>query len=658
MKICMFVFAALCFSILISDAAMQPLRLENGNIVTEDIPPIPDRIKERLLQYQNTRSAILQGWLPLSHGILISTRFGETSQIHLVRKPKGARNQLTFYSEPVGGAAVNPGKAVDGFLFSKDIGGSEDYQIFFFDMNTGKARMLTDGISRNGAPIWSNNGDRFAYYSTKRNGQDWDIYVSALSDSGSAKAVLERKGVWAPLDWSPDDSKLLVTQYVSIAESRFFVVDVKTKAITPINPSADKIRYSYALFSKDSKGIYFTSNQHSEFLQLQYCDLSTGKISILTKGLLWDVEGIALSDDGRFLAYTANEDGISKLHILNIALHKEISLPNLPVGMIIGMMFSPDSKQLGMSLNTPQTPGDVFSIDLSEKTLVRWTASETGGLKSEDFITPTLIHYPTFDTIEGKPRMIPSFYYKPKGTESHPVLVSIHGGPESQAKPFFNPQIQYILNELGIAVLVPNVRGSAGYGKSYLQLDNGYKREDSVADIGKLLDWIDQQPELDGSRVAVIGGSYGGYMVLSSMCHFNHRLKGGIEIVGISNFVTFLNNTRDYRRDMRRQEYGDERDPEMRKFLEQISPTSNAHKIAKPLLVAQGYNDPRVPVTESEQMVKVIRENGGKVWYLLAKNEGHGFSKKINRDYYNSAVMLFLDEILLSGKEATEEMGD
>jgi dipeptidyl aminopeptidase/acylaminoacyl peptidase len=326
--------------------------------------------------------------------------------------------------------------------------------------------------------------------------------------------------------------------------------------------------------------------------------------------------------------------------------------------MIFGMKYSPDSKYLGMYLNTPQTPGDVFSIDLTSKELVRWTTSETGGLKSKDFIAPTLIHYPTFDTIESKPRMIPSFYYKPRKTGPFPVLIKIHGGPEGQAKPFFNPQTQYILNELGIAVLVPNVRGSAGYGKSYLQLDNGYKREDTISDIGRLLDWIDRQPELDGNRVALIGGSYGGYMVLASMTHFNHRLKGGIEIVGISNFVTFLKNTRDYRRDLRRQEYGDERDPKMRKFLERISPTSNARKITKPILVAQGYNDPRVPVTESEQMVKVIRENGGKVWYILAKNEGHGFSKKTNRDYYNSAVMLFLEKVLLSGKTVEDRTGD
>ncbi|MCB0586764.1 MAG: S9 family peptidase, partial [Phaeodactylibacter sp.] len=220
-------------------------------------------------------------------------------------------------------------------------------------------------------------------------------------------------------------------------------------------------------------------------------------------------------------------------------------------------------------------------------------------------------------------------------------------GPESQYRPGFSPIFQYYLKELGIAVIAPNVRGSAGYGKNFLKLDNGYKREDSVKDIGKLLDWIKEQPELDESRVAVMGGSYGGYMVLSSMAHYNGRLRCGVDIVGISNFVTFLENTKSYRRNLRRVEYGDERDPHMRRHLERISPTTNAHKITRPMLIVQGMNDPRVPVSEAEQMLRAIRNNGGEAWYLLAKDEGHGFRKKPNRDYYNKAVILFLQRYLL-----------
>jgi dipeptidyl aminopeptidase/acylaminoacyl peptidase len=302
-----------------------------------------------------------------------------------------------------------------------------------------------------------------------------------------------------------------------------------------------------------------------------------------------------------------------------------------------------------MVLNTARTPGDVHSIDLDDAALVRWTFSETGGLDSEGFVEPTLVRYPTFDEVDGATRMIPSFYYRPRGKGPFPVIIDIHGGPEGQERPYFDPLGQYALNEMGIAILAPNVRGSDGYGKSYLLLDNGFRREDSVKDIGALLDWIGRQPELDSERVAVMGGSYGGYMVLASMVRYDERLRAGIDIVGIGNFVTFLENTKEYRRDLRRVEYGDERDPEMREFLSRISPSNNASKITKPLFVIQGLNDPRVPVSESEQMVKVIRDGAGEVWYLLAKDEGHGFRKKPNRDYMHGAMVLFLETFLLGG---------
>jgi dipeptidyl aminopeptidase/acylaminoacyl peptidase len=243
-----------------------------------------------------------------------------------------------------------------------------------------------------------------------------------------------------------------------------------------------------------------------------------------------------------------------------------------------------------------------------------------------------------------------AFYYKPHAadaTHKAPVIVAIHGGPEAQSNVAFNPVIQYWVNELGAAVLVPNVRGSSGFGKKFLTLDNGMKREDSVKDIGQLLLWLEKQPELDAGRVAVYGGSYGGYMVLSSLFHYPGRIKCGVEIVGVSNFVTFLEHTESYRRDQRRAEYGDERDPEMRKFLTAIAPTTHAKEIKQPLLVAQGKNDPRVPISEAEQIVKTVRAGGAPVWYMVAADEGHGFQKKGNRDQFTNAVSLFLEEYLL-----------
>lgn len=425
------------------------------------------------------------------------------------------------------------------------------------------------------------------------------------------------------MDWSPDDSKLLVVKYVSANESYPYILDLNTKELTQINPSKKKIAYAWALWSKDGKGIYFTSDEGSEFKQLKYYDLKTKKITALTKDILWDVTDFDLSKDGNFIALVINHDGISKLYLMNLESDRELDLPEIPVGQIYGLNFDPDGTKLGMVLNTPQTPGDVYVLDIQNKNLVRWTYSEVAGLRTENFAVPELIHYETFDRVNDKPRMIPAFYYKPKnhGERPFPVLIAIHGGPESQYRPFFRSALQYYVNELGIVVLAPNVRGSGGYGKNYLKLDNSYKREESVKDIGKLLDWIAVQPELDANRVAVIGGSYGGYMVLASMTHYNDRLRAGVEIVGISNFVSFLENTKEYRRDRRRVEYGDERDPKMREFLNKISPTTNAHKISKPLFIAQGLNDPRVPASESEQIVEVIRKNGGTVWLLLTKTE-------------------------------------
>jgi dipeptidyl aminopeptidase/acylaminoacyl peptidase len=627
-------------------------RVEKGNLVLEGIPEIPERISSRLRQYQNVRSAGFSGWHPSGRGILVSTRFGETSQVHWVGQPGGSRQQITFFDEPVNGAVINPDPEVNGFIFGKDVGGSEFFQLFFFDLKTGHYRMLTDGKSRNGAAVWSRAGDRFAFYTTRRNGKDWDIHVAGIQ--GASKAVLEDKGTWVPIEWSYDDKKLLVLRYVSANESYPYVLDLISKELLPLNTSKKKIAYGSTAFSPDGKGIYFTSDEGSEFKTLRYFTLADGTVRDVTESSKWDVESLTLSEDGKYLVYTINEDGIETLHLMDLASGKDLPVPEIPAGVMAGIEFSPDGKQLGIYLNSSRSPGDVYSFEIGSRSLTRWTQSEVGGLDTSTFVGAELIRFPTFDKEEGKPRTIPAFYYRPEGKGPFPVIINIHGGPEGQARPVFSSSLQASINELGAAVIRPNVRGSAGYGKSYLKLDNGFKREDSVKDIGALLDWIETRPELDSERVVVSGGSYGGYMVLASMVHYSDRLRAGVDVVGISNFVTFLTNTKEYRRDLRRVEYGDERDSEMRAFLERISPTNNVKKITKPLLVAQGLNDPRVPATESEQMVAEIRKNGGDVWYMLAKDEGHGFRKKVNRDYYSNASMLFLERMLAEESASTQ----
>lgn len=624
-------------------------RIEKGNLIIEGIPEIPNRIVNKMMQYQNTRSATIQDWFPDGNKMLISTRFGETSQLHVLEKAGGARKQITFFKEPLRGASMCPDINKNGFLFTKDIGGNEYYQVFYYDLEKGNYEMLTDGSSRNESVSWANSGGKFVYSSTKRNGRDYDILLSDINNPKEARPILEKSGYWGAVDWSPNDKNLLVINWFSANESYYYILNIKSGRLEQINPKDEKIAYGLAVWSKDNKGIYITTDDGSNFLQLKYYDLKKKKFKTISSEIPWDIEQFELSEDGKKLAFIANESGLAKLYILNTKTNKYKKVPNIPIGQVYGLAFHPSNEKLALVINTPQTPGDIFLLNLENNLLDRWTYSEVGGLQTDSFIIPELRHYETFDKVNGEPRQIPVFYYKPKDVEGPiPVLIYIHGGPESQYVPYFSSTFQYYLNELGIAVLAPNVRGSAGYGKDYLLLDNGYKREDSVKDIGKLIDWVAEQPELDASRIAVYGGSYGGYMVLSSMTHYNDKLACGIDNVGISNFVTFLENTKEYRRDLRRPEYGDERIPEMREFLEKISPTNNVQKITKPMFIAQGLNDPRVPVGEAEQMVAAIRENSGNVWYLLAKDEGHGFRKKSNRDFYSNVIVLFLEENLIN----------
>jgi dipeptidyl aminopeptidase/acylaminoacyl peptidase len=627
-----------------SAAHAQPQRVERGSLVLENVPEIPAEITARLEQYQNTRQAGFASWLH-DGGMLISTRFGDTNQIHRVRQPLGARQQLTFFTEPLMSASVSPDKSLNGFVYSRDIGGNEFFQLYWFDFATSESRLLTDGRSRNTEPTWSNRGDRFAYSSTRRDGRNYDIYVATPGgDHTTHRVVLEADGLWVPMDWSPDDSKLLVIRYRSITDSEMHTIDLATGAVTAVNPQQEPVGYAGGAFDRNGTGVFLVHDQGSEFKELHHFDLATGQNTPLSAEIPWDVTEFTMPRDRERLAFVVNEGGMSRLHLLDVRRKRPLPAPELPVGLISGLGFSPDGAALALTLNTSQSPSDVFVYDFRKRSLGRWTESEVGGLDASRFPSPELVTFPSFDGLE-----VPAWVYRPAVGGPHPVIVSIHGGPEAQSRPAFNSLVAYWVNELGAAVISPNVRGSAGYGKSYLQLDNGVLREDSVKDIGALLDWIAAQPDLDQDRVIVYGGSYGGYMVLASLVHFDERLLGGVSIVGISSFVTFLENTEAYRRDLRRVEYGDEREPEMREFLDRISPLNNAERITSPLFVAQGFNDPRVPYTESEQIVQAVRGNDVEVWYLLAMDEGHGFAKKTNRDYFQAATVLFFRDLFEAG---------
>ncbi|HSD28977.1 MAG TPA: S9 family peptidase [Vicinamibacteria bacterium] len=618
------------------------------NLVTDGIPEIPAAIAEAVGRYTEFRSAGFAGWHPSRREMLISTRFGDTPQIHEVRMPGGARRQLTFFPDRVGGASW-PRRSEDYFLFAKDRGGDEFVQIHRLDVATGTITMISDGgRSQNYPGPWSHQGDRLAFSSTRRNGADRDVYVMDPRDPATARLLLEVKGGgWGPADWSPDDSKLLVSENISVNETYVWSVDVATGAKTLVTAKGgpEKVAYGGPRWSADGKGIYVTTDRDSEFHRLTHVDLATGKHTYLTSHIPWDVEGFEPSPDGKTIAFETNEEGSSVLHLLDTATGEEKPAPKLPVGLFGGLEWHNNGRDLGLAHTSPRSPADAYSVDVATGKVERWTESETGGLNAQAFSEPELVRWKSFDG-----RTISGFLYKPPArfTGPRPVVVEIHGGPEGQSRPGFQGRDNYLLDELGVAILNPNVRGSTGFGKSFVKLDNGVLREDSVKDVGALLDWIPSRSDLDASRVMVTGGSYGGYMTLAVATHYDAKIRCSLDVVGISNFVTFLQNTEAYRRDLRRVEYGDERDPTMREFLLRIAPANNASKIAKPLFVVQGKNDPRVPWTESEQMVATVKKNGGPVWYLLADDEGHGFAKKKNQDFQFYATVAFMKAHLLN----------
>ena len=536
------------------------------------------------------------------------------------------------------------------FVFRKDIGGGEFYQLYRYDMATGAVTLLTDGKSRNIDEVWSNDGKLLAYGSTRRTGNDVDVWLSEPANPTEARTnrMLAQLtgGGWAPLDWSPDDKQLLVMEGISANESYLWLMDASSGEKTLLTPKggAEKIAYGNAKFSKDGKGIYATTDRDSEFQRLAYIDLNSKKYTYLTSDIHWDVESFDITPDGSQIAFTVNEDGLSVLHLLETKAGKEKPAPKLPAGLVTGVRWHENGRDLAFGITSSHSTSDVYSVDVTAGKLDRWTTSETGGLNPETFSAAELIHWKTFDE-----KSISGFLYRPpaKFTGKRPVMIDIHGGPEGQFRPGFLGRYNYFMNELGIAMIFPNVRGSTGYGKTFVTLDNGFLREDSYKDINSLLDWIAQQPELDSSRIMVTGGSYGGFMTLAVATNYSDRIRCSLDVVGPSNLVTFLEHTSGYRQDLRRVEYGDERDPKMREFLERIAPANNAQKITKPLFVVQGKNDPRVPWTEAQQMVAVVRKNGTAVWYLMANDEGHGFSKKKNVDYQFYATILFIDKFLL-----------
>jgi len=659
------ILAATVFSLqvttgLMADTVSQQLA-NDGQLVMQGVPLIPASLAHSIKRYQNIRSASFVGWSKNGHSIYVKTRFADVAQLHRVDTPGGARTQLTFENEPVGEVRVQPGGSL--LALTRDQGGDEFDQIFLLDSENGLLEQLSDGHSLNNRMVWDRQGRRLAYRSTRRNGRSNDIWIHRTDPRDTARLVYAASdgSLWKPIDFTRDGKQLLIQQFLSISDSRIYIMKLPTGKPRLLAGSAEMPSTNIASgFSRDDKRVLFVSNQRNGAAELAVVTLDDDVplTSYVQSVANWDITLFALSPNRKRGAFVTNENGISRLYLFDPKKLKYKRVERVPVGLINGLNFSPDSMKLGMTLNSANSPNDAWVLSLGRQTLSikklrRWTFSEVGGLDTNKFVTPIAIRYPAptsypaTDDVQNPTISIPAFVYLPPGKGPFPVLIHIHGGPETQFRPGFNSDFQLWVEQLGVAVIAPNIRGSLGYGSRYISMDDGYQREDAVGDIGALLDWIARQPRLDKNRVAVSGASYGGYMSLASAVRFGDRLSAAVDRVGISNFVSFLENTQDYRRDLRRIEYGDERIPRMREFLEHISPLNNVDKINIPLLVVQGQNDPIVPMSESEQLVKALGSRGQTVWYLKALNEGHGYVRKENRDLYQQVTVLFLQKYLL-----------
>jgi dipeptidyl aminopeptidase/acylaminoacyl peptidase len=611
-------------------------------LVADGIPEVPVELAAETRPYMEFRTAGFVGWHPTDKSMVIATRFGNTAQLHRVATPMGARRQVTFEAEPVGGGGWAP-KTGDVFVTGKDIGGNEFYQLY--TLKDGKLSMLTDGKSRNGFGAWSDDGELIAYSSTKRNGTDNDLYVMNPRDPSTARMVAEVKGGgWGIQAFSPDKTSAIVGSYNSVTNVDMYSLDLASGKMTPIGDNAKDIAYGGAEYAPDGS-LWVTSDEGSDFQRLGTLDIATGKFTPRGPSEKWDVDSFDIAPDGGFIAYVTNEAGLAKLKLLDPKTNKVRVVDGLPAGIVGGMEIAPWG-EIGLTFTSARSAADAYSVDPKTLKVTRWTESETGGLDVTKNSEPELVKIKSFDGLE-----VSGFLYRPdpaKFPGKRPMIMSVHGGPESQSRPGFMGRNNYLLNEEGVALFYPNVRGSTGYGKTFVSLDNGpFKREDSVKDMGGFLDALAKDPSLDASRFGLTGGSYGGYMCYAAAVQFGDKLRATNCIVAISNFVTFLENTQSYRRDLRRVEYGDERIPEQREKLIAISPLTRVNEIKKPMMVVTGANDPRVPASEADQIIKAIREKGGTAWHLLGNNEGHGFAKKENIDYQFWTSLLFWKANLL-----------
>ena len=615
----LFLLVCVCSNLVVAQGA-------SSSSDADTVPTVPIALIKEISPYTRMSAYGLVGWHPSKRELWAKAITPNYSAVSGVAGPGDAPQVHTLIPSNVYDVYYSPRGT--SLVYVKDTDGNELFQLYAYDLATHKSVLVSDGKSRNTEPVWSNRGDRVVYSSNRRNRTDIDLYVVNPFDPPSTRLLAQADGggYLKVFDWSPDDRQAVFYNWLSTNESYLYTVDLVSGKKTLITPKQgnEKVSCDFAQFSANGEGLYLTTDKDSEFLRLGYMSLADKKITYLTDGIPWNIEEFRISPDRKSIIFTSNEDGVSRLHLLDTATGKHKDLPAPGVGVISNLRWNNNSTDAAFVFSSARSVWDIYSVDTRANKLTRWLRGSSNGIDVDKFSEAELIHWKSFDS-----RQVSGLLYRPpaKFTGKRPVIIDVHGGPDNQARPEFNGPDNYFISEMGIAKIYPNVRGSTGYGKTFLRLDDGYKREGAVEDIGALLDWIKTQPYLDSDRIMITGGSYGGYIALSVAANYSDQIRAAQSLSGPSNIATFLEHTEDWLRDRWREEYGDERDPKMRAYLDRIAPLTNAKKIKKPLMIVQGENDARVRTSEAEQIAKAVKSTGTPVWYILAKNEGHDFTQ-------------------------------
>ena len=552
--------------------------------------------------------------------------------------------QLTFGSDRVQGVWLSPAPGEPKLIFARDEGGSENAQLFLLTPETGDEVLLTEGFegAMHTFGSWSEDDSRFFFAANRRDKTRFDLYAQTLTSPAELVWQNDAPGYLQDMTVAPGGKRVTLSRAQSSSQSELFEIDVVSGVARLL--TSEQARYSATAYTDDGRSLIVLTDLDFDFLYLARLELATGALTPLVQPR-WDIDCASLAPDGRTLAYVVNEGGAGKLYLYDLVANTTQHVPDpsgalgVAAGLDAKLSFSADSGKLAFSFYGATKTSDVYVWDLAKAELHAATRSSHGGLLPATFTAPELVRYPTFDE-----RDIPAWFYRPDaGEEPAPAVVIVHGGPEGQSRPTLNFLAQYLIGH-GYAVFVPNVRGSTGYGNRYGHLDDVKKRMDSVADLVYGARWLEAQPGVAKGRTAVYGGSYGGFMVLSALSTYPEVFAAGVDIVGISNFVTFLERTSGYRRAHREAEYGSLE--EDRAFLEDISPLNHVAKIRAPLLVIHGANDPRVPLAEAEQLVEALEARGVKTEFLVFADEGHGLVKLANKLVAYPAIAAFLEQQL------------